>query len=97
MKVTPRRILQLASPATAASINTTQSVLTTRTEVIAGLKSNLTIANNYNNFSLSSGYTVPVDTEQMGKQAALNCAEKYFDDEGEAGATSPILCYNGRV
>ena len=31
--------------------------------------------------SLSSGYTVPVDTERVLKQAALNCAETYFDDE----------------
>ena len=50
VKATPRHILQLASPATAASPNTTQSVSTTRAEVVASLKANLTIADNYNNY-----------------------------------------------
>ena len=81
MKATPRQSLQLASPATAASTNTTQSVSMTRTEVEASLKSNLTIADNYNKLSPSSGYTVPIEAERVIKQAALNCAGKYFDDE----------------
>ena len=54
-------------------------------EVVAALKANLTIAYNYNKFSLSSGYTVSVDAERVIKQAALNCAEKYFDDEEKQG------------
>ena len=74
VKAIPRQILQLASPATAA-----QSVSTTRTEVVTALKANLTIADIYNKLSLSSAYTVPV--ERVIKQAAFNCAEKYFDDE----------------
>ena len=78
VKATPRQILQLASPATAASTNTTQSVSATRSEVVAALKSNLTIANNCKKFSPSSGYTIPVDAERVIKQAALNCAEKCF-------------------
>ena len=89
VNATPRQILQLASPATAASTNTTQSVSTTRTEVVAALKANLSIADNHNMLSLSSGYTVPVDAERVIKQAALNCAEKYFDDEEKDGL--PIL------
>ena len=35
--------------------------------------------------SLSSGCTVPVDTKPVLKQAALNCAEKYFDDAEKQG------------
>ena len=85
VNATPRQILQLASPATAASTNTTQSVSTTRTEVVAALKATVNIADNYNKFSLSSGYTVPVEAERVIKQAALNCAEKYFDDEEKQG------------
>ena len=80
-KAALRQILQLASQATAASTNTTQSVSTTRTEVAAALKTNLTIADNYNKLRLSSGYAVPIEAERANKQAALNCAEKYFDDE----------------
>ena len=57
--------------------------------MVAALKSNLTIADNYNKLSLSSGYTVPVDAERVIKEAALNCAEKYFYDEDEQGL--PIL------
>ena len=91
VKATPRQILRLASPTPAASTNTTQSVSTTRVEVVAALKADLTIADNYNKFSLSSGYTVPVDAERVIKQAAVNCAsaEKYFDDEEKQGL--PIL------
>ena len=87
VKATPRHILQLASPAPwpAASTNTTQSVLTARVEVVAAPKANLAIADNYNRFSLSSGYTVPVDAKRVIKQAAPNCAEKYFDDEEKHG------------
>ena len=80
-KATPRQILQLASPATAASTNTAQSASTTRTEVVAALKSNLTIADNYNKPTLPSGCTVPIEAARVIKQAALNCAEKYFDVE----------------
>ena len=36
-------------------------------------------------FSLSSGYTVPIEAERVIKQAALSCAEKYFDDEEKQG------------
>jgi hypothetical protein len=57
--------------------------------VVAALKANLTTADNSSKFSLSSGYTVPVDAERVIKQAALNCAEKYFDDEEKQGL--PIL------
>ena len=85
IKATPRHSLQLASPTPAASTNTTPSVSTTRVEVVAALKTNLTIADNHNEFSLSSGYTVPVDAEQVIKQAALNCAEKYFDAKEKQG------------
>ena len=81
--------MQLASPTPAASTNTTPSVSTTRVEVVAALKVNLTTANNYNKFDLSSGYTVPVDAERFIKQAALNCAETCFDDEEKQGL--PIL------
>ena len=49
----------------------------------------MTIADTYNKLSLSSGYTVPVEAEQVIKQAALNCAENYFDDEEKQGL--PIL------
>ena len=64
VKATPRHILQLASPTPAASTTTTPSVSTTRVEVIAALKLNLTTADNYSKFSLPSGYTVPVDAER---------------------------------
>ena len=57
--------------------------------MVAALKADLTIADNYNKFSLSSGYTVPVESERLIKQAASNCAEKYFDDEEKKGL--PIL------
>ena len=57
--------------------------------MVAALKANLTIADNYNTFSLSSGYTVPVDADRGIKQAAHSCAEKYFDDEEKQGL--PIL------
>ena len=40
---------------------------------------------NYSKLSLSSGYTVPPGTERALKQAALNCPEKYFDDEEKQG------------
>ena len=50
VKATPRQILQLASPTPAASTTTTPSVSTTRVEVIAALKSNLTTADNYSKF-----------------------------------------------
>ena len=53
--------------------------------MVAALKSNLKIADNYNKLSLSSGYAVPVEAERVIKQAALNCAEKYFDDEEKQG------------
>ena len=36
-----------------------------------------------------SGYTVPVEAGKVLKQAALHCAEKYFDDEEEQGI--PVL------
>ena len=62
---------------------------TTRVEVVPALKANLTTADNYSKFSLSSGYTVRVDAGRVIKQAALNCAEKYFDDEEKLGL--PIL------
>lgn len=75
VKATPRQILQLASPATAAS--TSDPSLFQRLalrSLVAALKSNLTIADNYNKLSLSSGYTctVPVEAERAMKQAALN-------------------------
>ena len=85
VKATPRQFLQLASPTPAASTNTTPPEPATRVEAVAALKANLTIADNYNKFSLSSGYTVPVEAERVIKQAALNCAEKYFDDEEKQG------------
>ena len=53
--------------------------------MVAALKTNSTIADNYNKLSLSSGYTVSVEAERVTKQAALNCAEKYFDDEEKHG------------
>ena len=53
--------------------------------MVAALKANLTIADNCNKSSISSGYTVPMVAEQVIKQAALNCAEKYFDDEEKRG------------
>ena len=81
--------MQLASPTPAASTKTTPPVLATRVEVVAALKSILTTADNYNKFSLSSGCTLPVDAERVTKQAALNCGEKYFDDEEKQGL--PIL------
>jgi hypothetical protein len=34
---------------------------------------------------------VPIDAERVIKQAALNCAEKYFDDEETQGLPGPIL------
>ena len=52
---------------------------------MTALKANLTITDNYNKLSLSSGYTVPMDAERVIKQAALTCAEKYFDDEEKQG------------
>ena len=57
--------------------------------MVAALNANLTTADNYSKFSLSSGCTVPVDAERVIKQAALDCAEKYFDDEEKLGL--PIL------
>ena len=84
-KATPRQILQSASPATAASINTALSVSTTRHEVLYALQSKLKVAADFDEISWSSGYTVPVDTERVLKQAALNCAEKYVDDEKKRG------------
>ena len=57
--------------------------------MVTALKANLTISDNYNKLSLSSGYTVPVDAERVITQAALNCAEKHFDDEEKQGL--PIL------
>ena len=74
VKTTPRQILQLVAPATAASINTAPSVSTTREEALSALKSNLKVADGYTTLSLSSGYTLPPDTERVLKQAALNCA-----------------------
>ena len=38
---------------------------------------------------MSSGYTVPPDTSTQAAQAALSCAEKYFDDEERTGM--PLL------
>ena len=83
--------MQLASPTPEASTITTPSVSKTRVEVVAALKANLTTADNYSKFSLSSGYTVPVDAERVFKQAALNCAERYFDDEEKQGLPTCIL------
>ena len=91
INATPRQILQSASPATAASVNTALSVSTTRDEVLNALKLNLKVADDFNKPSLSSGYTVPVDTEGVLKQAALKCAEKYFDDEEKQGPGLPML------
>ena len=58
---------------------------------VAALKTNLTISDNYNKPSLSSGHTVPVETEfeRAITQAALNCAEKYFDDKEKQGLPIP--------
>ena len=53
--------------------------------MVAALKANLTIADNYNKFSLSNGYTVPVEAVRVIEQAALNCAEKCFDVEEKQG------------
>ena len=55
--------------------------------MLNAVKLNLKVADGFNKLSLSSGYTVPVDTERVQnlKQAALNCAEKYFDDEEKQG------------
>ena len=80
-----RHILQSASPSTAASINTAVSVSMTRDEVLTALKLSLKVSGDFNKLSLSSGYTVPVDTERVLKQAALNCAEKHFDDKEKQG------------
>ena len=70
-RATPRQILQSASPATAASMNTALSVLTTRDEVLImkALKLNQNVAEDLNKLSLSSKYTVPVDTVRVLKQA----------------------------
>ena len=87
IKATPRQILQSASPATVASISTALTVSTTRDEVLNALKLNLKVADDFNKLSLTCGYTVPVDTERVRKQAALNCSEKYFDDEEKHGLT----------
>ena len=84
-KATPMQILQSASPATAASIKTALSVLMTHDKVLNALKLNLKVADDFNKLSLSSGYTVPINTDRVLKQAALNCAEKYFDDEEKQG------------
>ena len=93
VEATPRQILQLASPATAASINTAPPVSTTRDEVMSALKSKLNlvlkVASDYSILSLCSGYTVPPNTERALKQAALKCAERYFDDAEKQGM--PIL------
>ena len=70
---------------TAASINTAPSVSTARDEVLSALKSNLKVADEYGKLSLSSGYTVPPDTERVLKPAALNCAEKHLGDEEKQG------------
>ena len=48
---------------------------------MAAPKAKLTTADNHNKPSLPSGYTVPIEAERVIKQAALDCAEKYFDDE----------------
>ena len=85
INATPRQMLQSASPATASSRNAALSVSTTRDEVLNALKSNMKVADDFNKLSLSSGCTVPVDTERVLKQAALNCAEVYFDDEEKQG------------
>ena len=85
IKATTRQIPQSGSLATAASINTALSVSTTRDEVMNVLKSNLKVAGDFSKLSLSTGYTVPVTTGRVLKQAALNCAEKCFDDEEKQG------------
>ena len=64
VKATPRQILQLASPTPAASTATSPSVSITRVEVVTALKANLTTADSYSKFSLSSGCTVPVDAKK---------------------------------
>ena len=74
IKATPRQILQSASPATAASINTALSVSTTCDKVMNALELHLKVADDFNKLSLSSRHTVPVDTKRVLKQAALNCA-----------------------
>ena len=53
--------------------------------MLNALKVNLKVADDFNKLSLSSGYTVPVDTERVLKQAALNCAEKYVADDEKQG------------
>ena len=53
--------------------------------MVAALKSNLAIADNYKKISVSSGYTVPIEPERVIRQAALNCAQKYIHDEGAQG------------
>ena len=57
----------------------------TRDEMPNALKLNLKAAGDFNKLSLSSGHTAQchVDTKRVLKQAALNCAEKYFDDEAK--------------
>ena len=99
VKATPRQFLQFTLPTPAALTNTTPSVSTTRVEVVAALKANLTTADNYTKFSLSNGYTVPVEAERVIKQAALNCAEKYFDDEEKPGLPNSTYTHvhDGRV
>ena len=65
VKATMRQILQLASPATAASINIAPSVSTmTNDGVLDALKSKLKMADDYSKLSLSCGYTAPPDTDQ---------------------------------
>ena len=53
--------------------------------MVVALKLNLTTANNYNKLPISSGYTVPVESERVIKQAALTSAEKHFDDKEKQG------------
>ena len=67
------------------SISTAPSVLATPDGVLRALKSNLKVAGDYSKLSLPSGCTVPPDTDRVLKQAAHNCAERYFDDEEKQG------------
>ena len=53
--------------------------------MLNALKSDLKFADDVHKLGLFSGHTVPVDTESILKQAALNCAEKYFDAEEKQG------------
>ena len=67
--------------------STTTSVSSDRAGVLAAIETSFASASadKAKKLSLLSGFTVPIETERVLKNAALTCATQYFEDDAKGG------------